>query len=524
MLDTLSDVGPVLRSGTVLSRSDLVTFRHGVASADPLPDGVLLWTRCTTREPGPVPVDWWLGPTEDPGAATARGSAEAAAGADFTVQVDVRGLAPATSYWYGFTAGGAVSPVGRTRTAPAPGPAPGPAPPGPAPDGPEGGLRLGLTSCANWPCGFFNAYANLAARDLDLIVHVGDYIYENDSASHRRRAVRAHRPPGVLVALDDYRARYAQYRSDPDLQALHARHPVVAVWDDHELAGGAWRDGATAHFPRAHGRWDRRRDAAVQAHMEWVPTRARAPRSVYRTLRLGPLGDLVLLDARLAGRDRPVSDARGPAARVACRDRAMLGEDQWRWLDGELKASKARWLLLANQVMMAPLRAVDVAGGLGVNPSQWDGYPAERDRLYALLRRRGRASNVAVLSGDLHSSWASDLPVGAEFVAPSVTTDSFADSVLPRVPGASSLARRILLWQNGHVRLADLDRHGYVVVDVTAGALQADWWHVDTVARRDRAERWGGGWRLVDGEVGLRRAEAPASLSPASPGPSPRRP
>jgi alkaline phosphatase D len=377
-------------------------------------------------------------------------------------------------------------------------------------------LRLGLASCANWPCGYFNAYANLAARDLDLVVHVGDYIYENDSASRRRRAPRAHRPSGVVVTVDDYRARYAQYRTDVDLQALHASHPVVAVWDDHELAGGAWRDGATAHIPRDHGAWDVRREAALQAYREWVPARAAAlPQSVCRTLRLGPLADLVLLDTRLIGRDRPLDGGRGPALRVADRQRSLLGEEQWGWLDREVAASRATWLLVGNQVMLAPLPLLDIGGGLGVNASQWDGYPAERDRLYRLLRRLGRTSNVAVLTGDLHSSFAAELPVGAEFVCPSVTTDSFARSVLPPVPGASALARRMLLWQNRHVRLADLDHHGYVVVDVTPEAVQADWWHLDTILRRDRTERWGGGWRLVHGRLGLEQAEAPAPVSAA---------
>lgn len=475
----------------------MVTFRHGVASADPLPDGVLLWTRCTTGTDEPVDVDWWIGPTANPGEAVARGSVVASADGDFTVCVDVRGLEPATTYWYGFTSGGAVSMVGRTRTAP-------------GAEADVSRLRLGLASCANWPCGYFNAYANLAARDLDLVVHVGDYIYDNDSPSHRPNAPRSHRPGGTVVTLSDYRARYAQYRTDPDLQAMHARHPVVTVWDDHEFAGGTWRDGAAAHSPRYHGRWADRRDAAMRAYREWMPLRTQAPGSVYRTVALGPLADLVMLDTRLVGRDRPANDGEGPLFRISYRDRSLLGEPQWQWLDGEVAASSARWLLLGNQVMLAPLPAVNVAGGLGVNASQWDGYPTERDRLYDLLRRRGRSSNVAVLTGDLHSSWASDLPVGAEFVAPSVTTDSFADTVLPPMPGAAAVARRLLLWQNRHVRMGDMKRHGYVTVDVTPEAVQADWWHVDTITRRDRSERWGGGWRLVDGELGLRRAEAPA--------------
>ena len=476
----------------------MIAFRHGVASADPLPDGVLLWTRVTTDAAGPVAVDWWLGEGPQAAAALARGTAEASPERDFTVHVDVGGLEPGTTYWYGFGAGDVASPVGRTRTAPV------------------GPLRVGLASCANWSCGFFNAYANLAARDLDLVVHVGDYLYENDLMRLSRRAVRSHRPPGPCITLEDYRARHAQYRSDPDLQALHARHPVVAAWDDHELIGGTWREGATAHRP-GHGPWAPRLAAARQAYFEWIPVRRPAHDSVYRTVPLGPLADLVMLDTRLAGRDRPAKDARRPAVRIADRRRALLGERQWAWLEGEVAASTAQWLLLGNQVMMAPLRVLHLAGGLGVNPSQWDGYPGERRRLYELLRRAGRATNVAVLTGDLHSSWACDLPVGAEFVSPSVTTDSFSATTLPQVPGLSALVRRIFLSQNGHVRLADLDRHGYVTVDVTPERVQADFWHVDTIGRRDGGERWAGGWALRDGRLGLQPAVSPAPAAEPTP-------
>ena len=479
---------------------DLSAFRHGVASADPLPDGVLLWTRCTTDAGGPVPVDWWIG--ESPDDVVARGTAEASPDGDYTVHVDVGGLEPETTYRYGFAHGGERSPVGRTRTAPAPG----------------GGerLRIGLTSCAYWSCGFFNAYANLAARDLDLVVHVGDYIYENDLMSRSRRAVRAHRPAGRMLTLERYRARYAQYRTDPDLQALHARHPMAAVWDDHELAGGAWMHGAVAHDPSRDGRWAERRLAAVQAYREWMPVRRTGQESVYRALRLGRLADLVLLDTRLIGRDRPALSSRQPALRIGPEPRSLLGEDQWRWLEGEVSASTARWLLVGNQVMMAPARGLNVAGGLVMNPGQWDGYPAERRRFYDLLQRTGWATDVAVLSGDIHSSWAADLPVGAEFVTPSVTTDSFSRTVLPAVPGLSALTRRVLLSQNRHIRMADLDHHGYVTLDVSATRIQGDWWHLDSIRRRPSAERWGGGWSLAHGELGLQRADAPAQ-PPASP-------
>ena len=479
--------------GTV--RPVLIAFRHGVASADPLPDGVLLWTRCTTDALDPVAVDWWIGLSSED--VVARGTAEASPPGDWTVHVDVGGLEPATTYRYGFSAGGAGSPVGRTRTAP-------------APDGPEGNLRLGLTSCAYWSCGFFNAYARLAARDLDLVVQVGDYLYENDIMRRSRRAVRTHRPAGPLLTLADYRTRHAQYRSDPDLQALHASHPISAAWDDHEIVGGTWRGGAAAHVPERHGPWEDRKAAAIQAYREWIPVRRSGHESVYRAVALGPLADLLLLDTRVVGRDRPPVNSDRPMLRPEPEPRDLLGEAQWQWLEAQASASSARWLLLGNQVMMSPLRALNIAGGIGVNAGQWDGYPAERRRLFDMLGRTGWPTDVAVLSGDIHSSWAADLPVGAEFVSPSVTTDNFARTVLPAVPGLSAVARRIFLSQNRHIRLADLNRHGYVTVDVSAERIQADWWHVDSITRRPAGERWGGGWSLAHGRLGLTPARAPA--------------
>lgn len=475
----------------------MTAFRHGVASADPLPDGVVLWTRCTTGGADTVAVDWWVGLSPDE--VLARGTAEASPEHDFTVHVDVGGLEPATTYWYGFSFGDERSPVGRTRTAPTAG----------------GHLRLGLTSCAYWSCGFFTAYANLAAQDLDLVVQVGDYLYENDIMRGSRRSVRSHRPAGPLVTLEDYRTRHAQYRTDPDLQALHAAHPIAAAWDDHELIGGTWREGAGAHNPEYHGPWEARRAAALRAYFEWIPLRRSSHESVYRALPLGSLADLVLLDTRIVGRDQPVMHADRPVWTVQPEERSLLGSEQWRWLEAQATMSTARWLLVGNQVMMSPVRALNIGGGRGFNAGQWDGYPAERRRLFELLRRSGWATDVAVLSGDIHSSWGAELPVGAEFVTPSVTTDSFARTVLPAVPGLSAVARRVFLAQNRHIRFVDLDHHGYVTLDLTAERVQADWWHVDSITRRPSGERWAGGWSLEHGRLGLQPAGAPAAVSVA---------
>ncbi len=505
-------------------------FAHGVASGDPEADRVVLWTRVSPSSPAPVGVRWQVAPTPDLEDTVAEGETEARPEHDFTVHVDVCGLDASTTYYYRFECTGQRSAVGRTRT---------------APRGATDGIRLGLVACACWPHGFFNAYRHLARRDVDVVVHVGDYLY--DDGKGWEAVGRCHEPPSRVRTLSDYRTRHAQYKTDPDLQRLHQQHPVVAVWDDHEIAGNAWRDGAADHDPAEDGEWQGRRAAAVQAYREWVPLRSpdpARPERIYRVLGLGDLAQLVMLDTRLIGRDRPAAAGGRPVATVADGGRSMLGVDQRAWLREQLRSSPARWQLLGNQVMMAPLRVVElpkalqrlipgvVAGGAGVNAGQWDGYPGERAGLFEFLEDEGIA-NVVVLTGDLHSSWAGELtldpngtatPVGVEFVTPSVTARSFAEEVAPPVPGSRALLRRLIAAQNPHQRFFDLEGHGYVVVDVNHERVQAEWWHVDTVARRTDGERRVAAWQVRHGEVRLLPAAAPLPPRTGAPAPAPRFP
>jgi alkaline phosphatase D len=476
-----------------------VTFRHGVASGDPLPDAVVLWTRWTPSAERPssapsevdVEVDWLIARDAELHEVVAKGTVATGADSDHTVKVDVDGLEPATTYWYRFSAGDDTSRVGRTRTAP---------PAGASVDG----LRLGLVSCASYAAGWFHAYRNLARRDVDVVVHVGDYLYENGRYS--THGPRRH-PVAAAITIDGYRTRHALYKTDPDLQALHARHPMVAVWDDHELAGGAWWGGAYEHSDRRYGPWPERKTAAVQAYWEWMPARRPDPADpdrIYRTLRWGDLVDLTMLDTRLTGRDQPVGGGKGVVVRVSDPGRSILGDSQWRWLEETMTASTARWRLVGNQVMLAPSPLV--AGRL-LNPGQWDGYPRERDRLYDVLAAAG--GNAVVLSGDIHSSWANELPVGAEFVSPAVSSPAFAEILVPGGRLGAAASERMFRWQNRHVRMVELRHHGYVVVDVTAARVQADWWHVDSVRRPSPAESFGGSWQLHRDRPGLVAAPGP---------------
>ncbi len=479
----------------------------------------MLWTRVSGAAGDTVPVRWTVASDAALATPVAGGSSAATPDGDHTVHVAVSGLRPATTYWYGFSVGEHRSPVGRTRTLPA------------ADDPAADRLRLGVVCCAHYATGWFNAYGRLAERDVDLVVHLGDYIYEAEAK--REKWTRFHRPRGRCLTLPDYRARHGQYKTDPDLQELHRRHPMVAVWDDHDVAGNAWRDGAVDHDPDRDGDWYERRAAAMRAYLEWLPVRppdvGHAER-IYRSFSFGDLAELTVLDTRLIGRDRPAGDGERAVATVN-RQRSLLGDDQWKWLRGRIGSSSSRWQLVTSQVMMAPLRALDVpealeplvpglvAGGVGVNGGQWDGYPHERARLFDLWTTAG-ARNVVVLSGDLHSSWASELavdpeapspPVGIEFVAPSVTSRSFAEEVGPSFPGKGTLLRRLVAGQNPHFRFFDLEGHGYVVVDLTRERLEAEFWHVPTVAERRNGEQMVAAAVVHDGETRLRLGPADAA-------------
>ena len=471
-----------------------------MASGDPAPGGVVLWTRVSAAARATVPVAWTVGTGPDLSDVVASGSVDAIPARDHCVHVTVDGLEPATTYWYRFAVGDDRSPVGRTRTLP-------------ASDAAPDRVRLGVVCCAHWATGYFNAYGRLAERDVDAIVHLGDYIYEAE-AKHERWT-RLHRPRGRCLTLPDYRARHAQYKTDPDLQALHARHPMLAVWDDHELAGNAWWDGAAGHAPATDGDWSRRRAAAVRAYREWMPSGLPDPADplrIWRTVRFGSLADLLLLDTRLTGRDAPAAGRR-PVVGLRRRDRALLGPAQWEWLEHELITGSQRWEIVASQVVMAPIhllaaggsvgrRLGAVGGGLIVNPGQWDGYPDERERLLGLLARR--AGPAVVVSGDLHSSWVSELaaddgrgaPVVSEFTVPAVSAPSFARALAPKVPGARSLLERAIHRANPQVAWVDTAAHGYVVLDVTADRVEAQWWHVERVGRRTEVEHLAATWAV----------------------------
>ncbi|MFJ7127066.1 alkaline phosphatase D family protein [Streptomyces sp. NPDC098101] len=503
-------------------------FLHGLASGDPLPDGVLLWTR-VTPVPEAVPgsglgpdvrVGWEVAEDRAFTRVVASGTTTAGAATDHTVKADVRGLLPATAYWFRFTADGTVSPAARTRTAP-------------AADAAAPGVRFGVVSCANWESGYFSAYRHLAARaDLDAVLHLGDYLYEYASGAYpdAKYTVRAHEPRHETVSLADYRARHGKYKTDPDLRALHAAHPVIAIWDDHEFANDAWTGGAENHTPGAEGAWAARVAAAKQAYFEWMPVRASTEGTVFRRLRFGRLADLHLLDLR----SFRSAQARTGSGAVDDPERSITGRAQLDWLKAGLAGSDAAWQLVGTSVMISPVAfgalpahllepLAELTGlpkeGLAVNVDQWDGYTDDRRELLAHLTARG-VRNTVFLTGDIHMAWANDVPVKAatyplsasaatEFVVTSVTSDNL-DDLLRVAPGTLSVvAATAVKAANRHVKWVDMDHHGYGVLDVTAARSQMDYYTVSDKADPDATASWARSYRTPSGTQRVERVYQP---------------
>lgn len=452
-------------------------FPHGVASGDPDADGVVLWTRVSEKallEAGvrerAVPVRWELASDHGFRHIVASGAHDALPELGHSVHVEVDGLESGRPYWYRFIAAGESSQAGRTSTLPAPGT-------------PADRLRFAFASCQNYEQGFYTAYRHMADEDLDLVLHLGDYIYERRFGDSR---VREHEA-GEVHTLDEYRARYAVYRSDPDLQAAHAACPWVVTTDDHEVDNN-WA-GDVPEDDQDPEQFLRRRAAAFHAFYEFMPLRRTSMPSgpaipLSRRLHFGDLADFHVLDGRQYRSDQACGDGR----RTMCADaldpdRTMLGGAQESWLFDGLAASRSRWNVLANQVMIARLEGAAPDGATVVSMDRWDGYPAAQTRLMSFLDR-ARPPNPVVVTGDIHSNWAADLK--ADFLDPSSATvgaELVGTSISSGGDGADSYERTgDTLARNPHVHFFNGQR-GYVRCEATPERLVAAYRVVPYVTR-----------------------------------------
>jgi len=492
-------------------------FLHSVASGDPLPDSIILWTRVTPDRDslpgsglGPdVTVRWDIATDTGFGDIVGTGTAVATAEHDHTVHIDVTGLAPDSIYYYRFIVldgehRGATSPIGRTKTAP-------------AYDSTPDSITFATASCANWECGYFSAYRDMAQRgysgELDLVVFLGDYIYEYATGEYAGKSgiSRPHHPQWEITTLEDYRIRYGTYRTDPFLQAAHASTPWVVTWDDHETANNSYATGAENHTDNpAEGIWGTRRDNAQRAYFEWLPVRVTMDspeKHIYRSFQYGDLMELTMMDLR------SYRDAETNAANFANPERTMLGSEQFRWLKNVLETSSAEWNVLGNSVMLSPMKILTVEGnaeanaalnfvdqrttGMAVNSDQWDGYAADRDRLLELLSKT--TSKTFVVTGDIHSEWANsviwdDKEIGAEMVCTSISAPN-VDEILTTYLGSyhaennstSILVEDTITGANPWVKHLDFDAHGYCIARLTRDEVVMDYVRVADVETNNAA-------------------------------------
>ena len=454
-------------------------FALGVASGYPTPDGAVLWTRLAPEPlspdperpggmpPVPVPVDWEVAADPALRQAVRRGTAEADPRLAHSVHVECAGLEPGRDYWYRFIAGGEASPTGRTRTAPARGAA-------------LARLRFGFASCANYELGYFAAYRHLAAENPDLVLFLGDYIYEYFSRSDKK--VRDHSDAIVTTDLRTYRNRHAQYKTDPDLQALHAAAPCLAIWDDHEVDND-YADDRSQFFadPAA---FLERRAAAYQAYWEHMPLPLRArPRgpsaALFGRVDFGDLARFLLLDGRQhrsppACAMPPWGGAK-PLVGATCPERldprrSYLGEAQEAWLYREFRTAPARWNVLAQQQLMAEFKERLGNGEISYWSEDWNGYPAARQRLLRQVAESG-LPNPVVIGGDIHSFWANDLKLDFDDpAAPVIASEFVGTSITSKGPPY----KKFMAWRadNPHVRFFESRKRGYVSAELRPERLE----------------------------------------------------
>lgn len=493
-------------------------FSLGVASGSPLPDSVILWTRVLAdplrdaldAHSAPrlaVPLRWEVAHDEAFRRIAAQGSAVATPELAHSVRVNVTGLQPGRWYFYRFLLGDAVSPVGRTRTAPAAGSMP-------------ELLKLAVASCQHWEFGSYAAHRYIAGSHPDLVAFLGDYIYE--WGDFRRR----HPPPGERIVrrnesfdLNSYRRRYAQYKSDPDLQAAHLAAPWIVTWDDHEVAN----DYAADRDERLSGDFAARRAAAYQAFYEHMPLRLPAPQNfgkvrMFQRYDWGRLARFHVLDDRqyrayqaCPGRRGGGSNSVSPRACPSLLDprRTMLGFEQEAWLRDGLRSSRARWNILAQQTLMAQASQVPVSGADGGRfwTDGWDGYPAARRRLLDTLVS-SRASNPLVLGGDVHTFYATELR--ADFKRPAsnnnpvIATEFVGTSVTSSSRPQQRTAQYVEM--NPHIRYGRSDRRGYMLVALTPKETHVQFMGLDEVRDPNTAQRQLAAFRVADGRPGLESA------------------
>ncbi|MEL7120011.1 MAG: alkaline phosphatase D family protein [Bacteroidota bacterium] len=452
---------------SILTSND--PFQTGVASGDPDQNSVVLWTKLSPdHEIDSIPILFYI--SRDSSKIFEKGESYFAhKESDFAFKITAEDLKAGTTYYYAFSTGQHKSKVGRTKTLPSE----------------SETIKLAIVSCSHFETGYFNAYKAIAEmEDLNAVVHLGDYIYEGAPAYPD--GPRIHEPQHEIVSLVDYRTRYQQYRSDPHLQLLHQTHPMVNIWDDHEIVDNWTKDGSHLHDSLTDGNWLERKKMAKKVFYEWLPTRVNTDKPLYRTFKFGNIASLHMLDTRSYRTGYAKTDDEAEKLEI-------LGSEQFSWLENEFSNSNTTWNILGNQVPVAKMDYYSFypewrASGYD---KWWKGYPKEYKKLVHLIKDSKK--NVLITTGDLHSAFLSHLinegdTVATELITTSVSShtwdEGFVDKEVEGMPMLNWVEKQLQIY-NPHIEWFDLVNNGFMVLTLSSSQATIDWYKVSTTLEKD---------------------------------------
>lgn len=449
--------------------ASLKPFYHGVASGDPGQNSLLIWTKLTLdKSIDQAQIKWEVATDIEFKSIVQKGVATVGVETDFVLKTEVSNLKEGRKYFYRFNHENVYSIIGEGKT---------------LPSNPNN-IQIAFGSCSNYEYGFFNAYRLMANNEeVDLFVHLGDYIYEYEAGGYGDTSMhRINVPAHEIVSLDDYRTRYSLYRLDPDLRLAHQKKTFITTWDDHETADNSYDGGANNHQDSLEGDWWTRKNAATQAYFEWLPITDNKENRLYRSFDLGGLLNLVILDTRIEGRDLQVDSME--AINYLDSSRTILGEEQYDWLHNELLKENT-WKIIGNQVPIGPMFFPDSIAKRKYMDG-WDGYPVERERFLNFVK--DSVENMIVVTGDYHRSFAFENDVvgtkdtldnsSVEFVVTSISSPNddeyYSDDLV-------KLYTNRRYSNNPHLKYNDNVNHGYFVLDISKNQVLASFIYVDTV-------------------------------------------
>lgn len=452
--------------------TDRQLFPQSVASGDPTQNKVVLWTRVESNEEV-VELNWQMATDSLFNNVVENGVALACASNDHTVKIDVGNLDSGTYYYYRFNdANGNASPIGRTKTLPTS----------------SEKVILGLVNCAKYEGGYFNAYNALAKMDdIDVVIHLGDYIYESPAGfpkeykSSSLKTGRIHQPANELLSLSDYRRRYRQYRNDRDLQLLHERYPMINIWDDHEFANDTWSGGAGGHTKETEGDWEERKESAMKAYHEWIPIRGKYNQPIYRSFDFGPLLKLHMIDARICCRSGKVIDSMD----VEQMNYSIVGEDQMNWLFKGIKESRAIWNIIGNQMMFGVHNP-----NTPISFDSWTAYPKDRNRIIDFLTNNP-TKNIFFVTGDSHEAWDIEIinnredVVSNEFLLGSVSSSNLDERMHQDTLQINKALKEFENLDYDYLKWYDMIGHGFMTLELSPKEAIGTWFRVTTILDKE---------------------------------------